>query len=403
MRPKVACAFEKSATYGYLIVPWAGATRFCDGPGTPIGENHMGIVKPDGREHDAVIMLVNALNATVTGAETGANLSTPDFSQVGSDYVFSLASPVGTHPARLINAGKKRATFTLAEVSNGLYVWPNDTPKTIEGGERINLFFGLGWGQLSQQYHFTLRSDAGAEKKVIVKVADLTALQLERERLERLASENLNALLRGPKVRGDWGSAADRQKANQDLVENIRKTVRQGNPRLPLAAQWALAGELAYAIKLPDLTLLALQHSGRISPQGASMPAFTKLAALAREGARLPIAADPGESMLAAVGERSQLWQAPTSPAAQTAALLRDYPGLSGLGARPGNDIATIQDRDFAGGRIEAEPADERDAALADMERSSAARRDEGATETRRMSIEPHRSAVPARSSGKGF
>jgi hypothetical protein len=65
-RPHVSCGYEKLATYGVMIVPWASATRFCDGAPSAIGNaDHIGIVKPDRAGHDSIVLLVNALNEFV--------------------------------------------------------------------------------------------------------------------------------------------------------------------------------------------------------------------------------------------------------------------------------------------------------------------------------------------------
>ncbi len=335
-RPKVVCAFEKKPTYGVMVVPWSSATRFCDGPASPIGESHLGMVKPDGPDHDAVIVLVNALNDTVTGPHFAAELTTPDFAPQGNDYVFPIASPIGKHPARLINMGRRSATFTLAEVSAGLYVWPNDTPRILAGGERIDLFFGLEWGATASEYRFVLRSDAGAEKRVLVKVADLAAMQKEQATLQRQASANVYAMLQGPKDRIGWGSVSDKEKANLDIADTVRETIRRSNPDLPKEAQWVLAAEVMNSMHLPELSLLALAKVRQDAPRGATLPAFAKLSAsanaqLAQQGKGGPASPAvprgvPGgaEQRLAATPDQSLI-------SMKTANLLKSFPGLSSL------------------------------------------------------------------------
>lgn len=331
-RPKVVCAFEKKPTYGYLVVPWSSATRFCDGPASPIGESHLGMVKPDRADHDAVIVLVNALNQAVTGPQFVADLSTPDFTAQGSDYVFSLSSPVGTHPARLLNMGKKSAVFTLADISSGLHIWPNDTPRELPGGDRIDLVFGLEWGATASEYHFLLRSDSGPEKKVLVRVPNMAAFLAQQEKIEQLASANVNALLQAPKMRAEWGSAADQQKASQDIADNVRETVRSTNPGLPKEAQWVLAAEVMNAMQLPELSLVALDNVRRARPAAAAAPGFARLArvaqtnvAAAREGKVVPFVRQAADGAS----------HAQTNVAAtQTALLFKSYPGLRKLGTQ---------------------------------------------------------------------
>jgi hypothetical protein len=340
-RPKVVCAFEKKPTYGYLVVPWSSATRFCDGPASPIGESHLGMVKPSGAEHDSVIVLVNALNEALTGPQFVADLSTPDFAPQGSDFVFSLASPVGTHPARLVNMGKKSATFTLADISSDLHIWPNDTPRELPGGEKIDLVFSLGWGATASEYHFLLRSDAGAEKKVFVKVSNMAAFLAQQEKLQQVAAANVNALLQAPKMRAAWGSAADQQQANQDIADNVRETVRSANPNLPKEAQWVLAAEVMNAMQLPELSLVALANSRREHPSAAATPAFTRLAMVtqnhvdaAKVGKLVPFTRPDTDA--ASQGKT-------TATAMQTAVLLKNYPGLTKLGTQMDQKMVALE------------------------------------------------------------
>lgn len=128
--------------------------------------------------------------------------------------------------------------FTLADISSGLHIWPNDTPRELPGGDRIDLVFGLEWGATASEYHFLLRSDSGPEKKVLVRVPNMAAFLAQQEKIEQLATANVNALLQAPKMRAEWGSAADQQKASQDIADNVRETVRSANPDLPKEAQW---------------------------------------------------------------------------------------------------------------------------------------------------------------------
>lgn len=340
-RPKVVCAFEKKPTYGYLVVPWSSATRFCDGPASPIGESHLGMVKPDRPEHDAVIVLVNALNQALTGPQFVADLSTPDFAAQGSDYVFSLSSPVGTHPARLVNMGKKSAVFTLAEISSGLHIWPNDTPKELPGGDKIDLVFGLEWGATASEYHFLLRSDSGPEKKVFVRVPNMAAFLAQQEKIEQLATANVNALLQAPKMRAEWGSAADQRQASQDIASNVRETVRSANPDLPAEAQWVLAAEVMNAMQLPELSLVALDNVRRERPAAASAPGFARLARVAQTHVQ---AAREGKVVPFVRPVIDGASHTDTSAAAvQTAVLFKSYPGLNKLGTQMDQKILVLE------------------------------------------------------------
>jgi len=58
---KVWCAYEKVETPAGLIVKETSSNALCDGPGEPIAEDHIGIVKPSAATHQSVKVLVNAL------------------------------------------------------------------------------------------------------------------------------------------------------------------------------------------------------------------------------------------------------------------------------------------------------------------------------------------------------
>lgn len=329
-RPAIVCAFEKKPMASVMIVPWTSATRFCDGPGTPVSENHLGIVKPDGPDHDSVIVLVNALNANVTGAQFTANLSMPDFVPQGEHYMFALASPFGEQAARLINTGKKAASFTLEHISPGLHIWPT-TPAVIDGGASIDLKVGLGWGATALEYDFILSSETTGRKKVIVKVANAEAMRLQQMKLENLAVKNMNAMLAAPKARANWGSAEDREKANDDIVANVRETVRASHPHLPVEAQWTIAAEVMNAIELPKLALVALEKSTTTSPKGATAPGFKRLSTSVNAQIKAPVRKDP---VSAPGGDAARLELDTSEASVHTVRLLKTYPALAPLGTR---------------------------------------------------------------------
>jgi hypothetical protein len=55
------CAYEKKKYKGVLVVDRLSGTRNCDDPPLAINEDHLGIVKPDGVEHDSYVALRNAI------------------------------------------------------------------------------------------------------------------------------------------------------------------------------------------------------------------------------------------------------------------------------------------------------------------------------------------------------
>jgi pimeloyl-ACP methyl ester carboxylesterase len=69
---RVICAYESVPLPGIgFVVPETSASSLCDDVADPIAEDHIGIVKPDGDEHQSLKVLTNALRAlpALTSAE----------------------------------------------------------------------------------------------------------------------------------------------------------------------------------------------------------------------------------------------------------------------------------------------------------------------------------------------
>jgi pimeloyl-ACP methyl ester carboxylesterase len=64
-RPRIRCAYESQDTHGVRIVPWASATRFCEGAPPAIAADHLTIVKPASAASDAVAVVATALREVV--------------------------------------------------------------------------------------------------------------------------------------------------------------------------------------------------------------------------------------------------------------------------------------------------------------------------------------------------
>jgi pimeloyl-ACP methyl ester carboxylesterase len=63
------CAYEKKSYKGILVVDRLSGTRNCDEPPIPIDEDHLGIVKPSGVDHDSYVALRNAVRANPISAK----------------------------------------------------------------------------------------------------------------------------------------------------------------------------------------------------------------------------------------------------------------------------------------------------------------------------------------------
>jgi pimeloyl-ACP methyl ester carboxylesterase len=282
-RPPIRCAYEKKTTGGVNVVPWTSATPLCEGAPAAISEDHLGIVKPDGAGHDSVVLLANALNDFVVGKQLAAKLDTPDFIKAGNVVTFTLSGPLGKHSARLVNLGKTKLRYTLADFSDpSLYVWPADTPQDLPGGTTAELKFGLAFGaDPGKDYRFVLKSDVSPDQTVVVKVANPEAYGMQQVKIAQDVSANIKALLSDPKETAKWSIASAKSlEAQEAIVQVARETVNANNPNLPEVGQWVLAAEVMNAINWPNLAILALERAERASPGSVKADSVQRLAAL---------------------------------------------------------------------------------------------------------------------------
>lgn len=65
------CAYEKLDTFGQMIVEQPSATNLCNRPLSPILENHIGIVKPNGPKHTSYVAFKAAFQETIRKRKVG--------------------------------------------------------------------------------------------------------------------------------------------------------------------------------------------------------------------------------------------------------------------------------------------------------------------------------------------
>lgn len=278
-RPRVSCGYEKLTTGGVMVVPWTSATRFCDDtPAAIAGADHISIVKPDRAEHDSVVLLINAMNRYVVGKNFAAKLETPDFVPEADHVVFKMDARQRT--ARLVNSGRAKLRYTIAELSDSaLYIVPN-TPKDIPGLETDPLVMNLLFGATAKEYRFVLRSDVPSEQLVVVR-ADLDALQANRAKLIDTVVYAMNNHLADPKnsVRLANLPPGD-AKASEETVEVVYGAIAKESPGLPPSANWLLTADLLASANWPQLAVTALRRAEILSGTTAKTPSAQRLAGI---------------------------------------------------------------------------------------------------------------------------
>jgi hypothetical protein len=329
-RPVVRCAYEKRPTAGLLVVPWESATRFCDGAPVAIDADHLSIVKPDRPEHDAMVVLVNALNDFVLGRTLAARLETPDFVPEGDHVVFTMTDALGRSSARLVNAGARTLRYTLSAASDPhLFVWPDDTPKELAGNRTERVQFALGLGATVSDYRITLASDVSPPLAIVVRVPNLATVRAQQVQLADQVSRDLGAFLSDPQRASRFtASAADDAAVPDAVVGAVRDTIAKRSPDLSESAAWVLAADLMDAGNWHGLAMRALRKAESISPASARSPAAQRLAGL--------IAAHSGEM---------QVFRSAPTPIADPKTVERTQPFADPLAAASSGSLSMVMQR----------------------------------------------------------
>ncbi len=344
-RPPVRCAYEKRPTRDVMVVQVMSATRFCDGTPVAIDADHLQIVKPDRPAHDSVMVLVNALNEFALGAELRAVLDTPDFVPERDYVVFTMTDPFGRSVARLNNTGGSALRYTIGPPSDGkLFVWPDDTPRTLPAGGRELLRFGLGFGATATEYRLTLTSDVSDSRVVVVRVPDLAAMMAQQVRLAENVSRDLGALLASPSTGATFtAAAADDAAVPEAVTRAARDSVVRHAGDLPESAAWVVTANLMDAANWHGLAIRALRHAEQASPATARAPGVQQLAGAvaARSGETRIFASAPTVLPSAPLAERPQpLTDARAAgPAGELARLMQNVPALKAQGLSLQGDL----------------------------------------------------------------
>jgi len=312
VHPHVSCGYEKLPTYNVeVIVPWASATRFCDGAAVAIeGTDHLSIVKPDRQDHGSIVLVTNALNEYVLGKDVVARLDTPDFIPEGDHFVFRLSDPLGKSSARLVNAGRVKLRYTVGQIADpSLYIWPDDTPREIPGGNTQLMQLGLGFGANANEYPFVLQSDASPDRRVIVRVADLAAFRKKQRDFAEAVNKDVSAYLANPGNAAQLaGLQANDPRADEAFATVVADAVAKQAPELPKHAQWIVSADFLAAQNWPRVAATALRRAEALSPASAKTSSVQRLGAV--------VAAQSGQA---------DVFASTTTPAVTKEELARDY------------------------------------------------------------------------------
>lgn len=279
-RPMVVCGYETLKTYGVMMVPWTSSNVLCSKAAPPISNSsHITIVKPDRTQHDAVVVLVNALNEYAFDIDS--QIEMPDFKAEGDHFSFPFRGPQAE--ARIVNRGNTRRRYTIANISDpSLYITPEDTPKMIAGNEQQKLRLNLLMGAL-KEYSFVIREDAGRDRKVVVRVTNLEALRrAQADSVEKMVAA-MNTRLADPAIRSEIAMRpANDAFATEQAVGAAYAAIKEHTEGVPDNVRWLLTADALSAANLSQFALPALRKAEASAPRTAETDTAQALAARVR-------------------------------------------------------------------------------------------------------------------------
>ncbi len=287
-RPKVRCAYENKKTRGVVkVVEWSSSTRFCDAS-VEISADHIEIVKPEGPESLAVIVVTNALKEYVFNPALAPKLETPDFVDEGDRSVFVLTQLNSKQPAQIVNSGGSALQFSLVESSdrNALLLWP-DRPQPLPANSRDHIYVFLTSLATDSEHQFKLRTDYGFDRSIIVRVPNLPALRSQQAQLTSSAGAAILRQLESGEQMAAWSAApAEDGNVPEAVVQIVQNHVARELPEWPEGLRWVIAADVLNGLNWSGLAVRALRQAERAEPELVKQASVQQLAAVtaARSG-----------------------------------------------------------------------------------------------------------------------
>ena len=282
-RPKVACAYENMATKGVVkVVEWSSSTRYCD-ESVEVSADHMSIAKPASGNDLAVMAVTNALKSYVLNPALDPKLETPDFVLDGDRAIFNVSQVNVKLPAPVVNAGGSALKYSLGDPSdrNALLLWP-DRPQELPAKSRDSLFVYLVGDAAQREYEFTLRTDYGFKRTVVVRGPGVEALRTQHAELVRGASSALVRQLESSGTVDRWKAApADDVEIPEAIVRSVREHIARERPEWPEGPQWVIAADVLNGLNWPSLAARALRQAERVAPTLVQQESVQHIAAVA--------------------------------------------------------------------------------------------------------------------------
>jgi pimeloyl-ACP methyl ester carboxylesterase len=343
-RPKVACAYENKPTKGVtMIVKWSSSTRFCD-DSVEVSADHIDIAKPAAAGDLAVIAVTNALKTYVFNPALEPRLETPDFVLEGDVAIFTVSQANVKQPAPVVNSGGSALEYSVGEPSdrNALLLWP-DRPQELPPNSRDSLVVYLVGDLAQREYQFTVRTDYGFKRTVVVRGPALEALRTQQSELVKGASEALLAQLESGGAGARWKTApADDPDVPEAVAGSVRDYIARERPQWPEGAQWVVAADVLNTLNWSSLAARALRRAEKAAPTLVQQGSAQRVAAVAAAQSgetKIFTTMDVSSDAAPPVNPAKTSWLATDAAAPRLAQQLVDVPALKFYGLSLQGDL----------------------------------------------------------------
>lgn len=277
VRPTLVCAYEKSKTFGVMIVPWTTATRFCDEVASAIGgADHITIVKPDRPNHDSVVLLVNAIGKHVLPRIDAGLWEMPDLRKEGDLLVYDLTNVTAPSGTSLRNrSGLLQQVSATAVDPNWMLLLPEEPQYIAADGQGTLRMMPIR--DLQPEYRIRLKLGSAPERTLVARIADLTAANDARAARDAAVVARLNAELETPEQRAAFEALSDAEQQRR-LSAAAESAIAAQAADLPESARLLVTADTLASIGLSRSATYALQEAERRYPAIAKTQSARHLA-----------------------------------------------------------------------------------------------------------------------------
>jgi hypothetical protein len=194
----------------------------------------------------------------------------PDFKVVDQQAEFLIREPFGKSEARLVNTNTVPVRYTIKAVSDpqDVYIWPDDTPKTIGSGKTDHIRVVAPFATKAE-YHFTLQTDSPRgtfEIPVNLRIPDFPAFaELRQQRMDAIAKKILEERAQ-PRNPGFY----DPNNEKESTLRAVDDELRAKNPNLSEAQRLVLSADVLATLGMPEQARESLERAEKVSPSSVS-------------------------------------------------------------------------------------------------------------------------------------